>query len=241
MSPAHHPPRLIVDLGLVLYVGPWDEAAEHTPMVPILGAGLDGDIHLVIDGEPFTGRTVHVPAFAPRTVNAFGNRLAVMPYDPVHGAIGDLDEARTLAALDQLSTHGFDDVAWGTLAECVGLQPPQKISQAVRDAASFLDSHVDENVPGSEVADAVGYSLSRLQELFRNELGVSMRSYRSWNRLRRTAELMATAPTITDAAVAAGFYDAAHFTNTFAATFGVTPSAVFAENLETHVVGDRLA
>ena len=234
-------PRLIVDLGRVLYVGPWGEAAEHAPMVPILGAGLDGDIQLVIEGQQFAGRTVHIASGVPRSVNAFGGRLAVMPFDPVYATVGELDEPGILQSLETLSTNGFGEDAWQGLAEQVGFQPLERVGQAVRDAASFLDSHHEENAPGEEVAAVVGYSLSHLQELFRNQLGVSMRSYRSWARLRRTAELMATAPTLTDAAVQAGFYDAAHFTRTFTATFGVLPSEVFAQELDVHVVDDPLA
>ena len=234
-------PRLIIDIGRVLYVGPWNEAAEHTPMVPVLGAGLDGDIYLVIDGEPFTGRAVHVTSGVSRSVNAFGGRLAVMPFDPMYATVGVLNAPGILRSLETLSNDGFDEQAWQSLADHAGLQPLARVGKEVRDAAVLLDSHHDENVPGEEVAAAVGYSLSHLQQLFRRQLGVSMRSYRSWSRLRRTAGLMATAPTLADAAVEAGFYDAAHFTRTFTATFGVLPSDVFAEDLHVHLVDDRLA
>ncbi len=229
-------PRLIIDLGRVLYIGPWGEAAEHTPMVPIVGAGLDGDIHLVIDGESFTGRTVHVPSGVARSVNAFGGRLAVMPFDPVHATTGQIHEGTTLRALERLSNDVFDAATWQELAKCAGLRPLGEISRTVKEAAAFLETHHDENVPAEQVAASVGYSLSHLQDLFRTQLGVSMRSYRSWSRLRRTAELMTSAPTITDAAIRAGFYDAAHFTRTFVATFGVVPSDVFTANLDLHVV-----
>ena len=174
-------------------------------------------------------------------MNAFGGRLAVMPFDPVHAIVEELDEPKVLQSLETLSTNGFSEEAWQELADQIGLQPLARVGREVRDAAEFLESHHDENVPGEEVAAGVGYSLSHLQELFRNQLGVSMRSYRSWARLRRTAELMATAPTLTDAAVHAGFYDAAHFTRTFTATFGVLPSDVFAQDLDVHVVDDPLA
>lgn len=235
-------PKLFVEIGRVLYIGPWEEAAEHTPMVPIFGAGLDGDISLVIDGEPFNGRTVSVPSGTPRSVNAFGRRLAVMPFDPAHGTIGSVDEPAAIDALCALAAaEEVDVVAWTALSAALGLQSLQSIDDRVRDAAHFIDSHSNENVPGAEVAEAVNYSLSRLQDLFRAQLGVSMRSYRSWSRLRRIGELMHTAPTLTDAAVEAGFYDAAHFSRTFMATFGVMPSEVFTSGLRVHVLKDRLA
>ena len=113
----------------------------------------------------------------------------MMPFDPVHATVGELDEPGILRTLETLSTHGFSADAWQALAGHVGLEALARVGQQVRDAAAYLDSHHGENVPGEEVAAGVGYSLSHLQELFRNQLGVSMRSYRSWARLRRTAEL----------------------------------------------------
>lgn len=234
-------PRLIVDLGRVLYIGPWNEAAQHAPMIPVFAAGLDGDIHLVVDGETCAGRTHYVPARVTRSVNAFGGRLAVMPFDVVHATLGELDEAGVLESLDALSTGAFDEGTWQELSKHCGMQTLERVGEAVRTAASILDEHHDENLPGQAIAEKVGYSLSHLQELFRAQLGVSMRSYRSWNRLRRMASLMAAGPTLTSAAIAAGFYDAAHFTKTFTATFGVVPSDVFTPDLDLHVVRERLS
>lgn len=229
-------PRLIIDFGRVLYLGVWNDTAEHTPMVPIFGAGLDRDIQLTVDGARLVGRTAHLPAEVPRAVEALGGRLAVMPYDPVHDSVGEIDEPAALEALTQLSDAGYDATTWERLADAVGFQPLDEITIAVRDAATLLDTHHDENLPGNAIAAKVGYSLSHLQDMFRNQLGVSMRSYRTWSRLRRTATYIAPAQTITDAAIEAGFYDAAHFTRTFVATFGVLPRNVFAGDLDVYVV-----
>lgn len=231
---------LFVGLGRVLFIGPWATTAEHTPMVPIFGAGLDGDIHLDIAGDPFDGRFVHVPAGVPREVNAFGGRLAVMPFDPAHEVTYDSDEQQAIDLLCELAADPLDVTAWRALGDAVGLARLERVEQAVLDAAAFIDGHSDETVPGEFVAEAIGYSLSRLQELFRVQLGISMRSYRSWSRLRRFAALMASAPTLTAAAVGAGFYDAAHFSRVFMATFGVTASDVFTSDLRIQVVRDEV-
>ena len=110
------------------------------------------------------------------------------------------------------------------------LKPIFRRPKAIED----VEQHATYIADGS--IDTALRFLERAEQTIRNQLGVSMWSYRSWARLRRTAELMATAPTLTDAAVHAGFYDAAHFTRTFTATFGVLPSDVFAQDLDVHVV-----
>ena len=233
-------PQLFVDIGRVLYIGTWNSTAEHTPMVPIIGAGLDRTFLLNIDGEDTWARTAIVPAGVPRTVDAFGERLAVMPVDPlqvsaeVHGDQA-IDALRTLA-----DAESFSQDAWDALGRATPHTAFEEVGPTVREAAQAIDSHVAENLPGSEIAQRVGYSLPHLQAMFRSELGVSMRSYRVWGRLRRVAQQVQVTSTLTEAATPAGFYDAARFTNSFVATFGITPTSVFSPDLRIHLVPNRL-
>jgi AraC-like DNA-binding protein len=45
----------------------------------------------------------------------------------------------------------------------------------------------------------------------------------------KSAQLLSEGMTLTDAALRAGFYDSAHFANTFRDTFGLSPSSVFSQ------------
>jgi AraC-like DNA-binding protein len=82
----------------------------------------------------------------------------------------------------------------------------------------------------------VGLSISRLEHLFQRYIGTTMRSYRLWRRLRVVVTVLQEGGSITDAAVCAGFFDAAHFSNAFKRTFGVTPSSIFSPDLRIHLV-----
>ncbi len=74
------------------------------------------------------------------------------------------------------------------------------------------------------LAEEVGLSVSRLTHIFTEEIGVPLRSYARWMRLVNAVEHLANGQTITGAAHAAGFADAAHFTRTFRSMFGLSPS-----------------
>jgi AraC-like DNA-binding protein len=76
------------------------------------------------------------------------------------------------------------------------------------------------------VAASVGLSRSRFLHLFTASVGVPLRPYVLWLRLQCGARELARGKSVVDAAYAAGFSDAAHFTRTFRRMIGATPSQV---------------
>jgi AraC-like DNA-binding protein len=100
-------------------------------------------------------------------------------------------------------------------------------NQAVSDALLRLPELVDEgSVDVSQLASAIGVSVSRLTHVFTREVGIPLRSYARWLRLVTAIEYLADGATITQAAHAARFSDAAHFSRVFKQMFGLPPSDV---------------
>ncbi len=244
-------PTLVLDVGRILYIGLVEDVAEHKAMVPVFGAGVDGDFELSFGARRCLQRTGVVRSKVPHGVRAFGRRLAVMPIDP-SACISALDSTgedevfdipRPGAALDALRSlaEGYSDAAWLALGTAVGMSAaigdyPEPLSAAMR----LIDQDADENLPAEKLAAEVGLSVSRLQHLFQARAGATLRSYRMWRRFRAVMGAVQRGRTLTEAAHEAGFFDAAHFSSAFKRTFGVTPSFVFSEDLRVHVV-DRAA
>ena len=67
-------------------------------------------------------------------------------------------------------------------------------------------------------------SQSRLQHLFRNQVGVPIRRYLLWHRYLTALSLLADGASVTRAAHAAGFADSAHLTRTAVRMNGFTPT-----------------
>ena len=67
---------------------------------------------------------------------------------------------------------------------------------------------------------------SRFLHLFTTSVGVPLRPYVLWLRLQCGASELARGQSVADAAHAAGFSDAAHFTRTFRRMIGTTPRQV---------------
>lgn len=93
---------------------------------------------------------------------------------------------------------------------------------------ALIREHITENLSVEHLAGAVNLSVSRLVELFREQVGVPIRRYRQWHRLFVTVTGVKRGETLTNAAIAAGFTDSAHFSHTFRMTLGMTPSDILA-------------
>ncbi len=103
------------------------------------------------------------------------------------------------------------------------------LSRAVRKALAHVDATAGDGVLMLPMAaEVAGVSPSRLTHLFTREVGIPFRRYVLWWRMRRAAESLHDGRSLTEAALAAGFADAAHFSRTFKAMFGMPPSALLA-------------
>ena len=76
------------------------------------------------------------------------------------------------------------------------------------------------------LAAHVELSVSRLQHLFREQLGITLTEYARWQRIKRAGLSLQHGYSLTEAAHFGGFADSAHFSRTFRAMFGLPPSAL---------------
>lgn len=94
----------------------------------------------------------------------------------------------------------------------------------IEKVIALIRQRIAHNVGVDELATEVNLSVSRLVELFRGQVGVPIRRYRQWHRLFVTFAGVNRGKSLTDAAIAAGFTDSAHFSHTFRLTLGMTPT-----------------
>ena len=111
------------------------------------------------------------------------------------------------------------------LAELTGAALPN--SAVDRRIQAVVDHLRSTPSPPPKVEDLIGVahlSESRLQHLFREQVGVPIRRYLLWHRILTAMSLLAEGASVTDAAHAAGFADGAHLTRTTHRMNGITPS-----------------
>jgi AraC-like DNA-binding protein len=112
----------------------------------------------------------------------------------------------------------------------LGSREPSRVHPAVRRALRALRERLAEYDDASleELAKAAGLSASRFMHVFTESVGVPLRPYVRWLRLQRAAAELTAGRSVTEAAHAAGFADAAHLTRTFRRMLGSTPSEIAA-------------
>jgi AraC-like DNA-binding protein len=140
--------------------------------------------------------------------------------------------ARRLAALanEMLAGNQFDAVRFrDACLEALGREDgtTATIDARVRHVLALLKSSLPDIPSLPELAAAVELSESRFTRLFNETMGLSLRRYVQWLRLRHVAFCIAIGQTLTTAAHDAGFADLAHLSRTFRSMFGLPISTFF--------------
>lgn len=223
-----------------LYVGldlPATMHAHHALQVCI---GLSRDLRFrtpggrwaAYDGAIVASDQPHVSEYVP------GTAIATLWVEP-HGAsarpmgadvpITRIDRARVTALVPRLLDcwrDAWDQRRAAALADSVVemvLPSDPRLDPRVARARDLLAAAPDRRASVGRVAAAVSLSPSRLEHLFRAEMGLPMRRYLLWLRLRDGIVSLASGASITEAAHAAGFADGPHFSRTFRRMLGFTP------------------
>ncbi|AKF03058.1 helix-turn-helix transcriptional regulator [Sandaracinus amylolyticus] len=231
-------PRLILDLGSVLILGPGFEADTHAHHAVQLVLSFDGEVVVEIAGREHVARAALVPSEVPHRFSASGRRIALLLVDreAQHGA--QLDRvARQWLGRDVASELVIDEprsdatpselVDW-TRALIAPLLDRAPVADALSDVVRASLDYVARELVGRPrlegAARAAGVSPSHLTHTFSAEMGIPFRRFVLWARAKRAVDEVRRGASLTEAAIAAGFSDSAHLSRTFRRMFGLPPS-----------------
>jgi len=107
-----------------------------------------------------------------------------------------------------------------------GIEPSVVTDERILRAAAYIGANLASALTLDDVASHVFLSPSRFRHLFAEQTGMALRPYILWRRFLRIWDLMMSGESLSTAAHAAGFADAAHLTRTSRRMFGFAPSAM---------------
>jgi len=107
-----------------------------------------------------------------------------------------------------------------------GVPPSRRIDPRVTTVLEAIRSREDLHLSLEEAARLAFLSPSRFAHLFKQQVGLPFSRYLLWRKLTRAMVLIASERTISAAAHAADFADAAHLTRTFYQMVGMAPSVL---------------
>lgn len=114
---------------------------------------------------------------------------------------------------------------WTELTAALGTPRPAHLHppMAIR-IRHYLDAHAPHRMTLTEIARALGVSVSRLTRTFRDQYGIGVHAYLARRRLRDALRLLLTTDVKVSAiAAAVGFSDQSTMFRQFSRTLGVTP------------------
>jgi len=246
---------LVLGPGRVVYVGVSFSAEAHAHHAVQIVVTDGAPFTWSADGKTRTASIALIPAGVEHALDVAGTRVVVVLVER-HSAVGaglDALAARAEGEGEGLGASVRDAVLGeaipaedATASEWLGLVdrwmlhllgPRPREVVLSREAQSALLAMQRAIAEGraprlTEVADEVDLSPTRLTHRFTREVGIPFRALVPWLRVAAAVRAMQAERarglegSLTDAAHAAGFADAAHLTRTFRALFGLPPSLV---------------
>jgi AraC-like DNA-binding protein len=152
-----------------------------------------------------------------------GGNLAALPDDVLQEVVPALfaawHSAPTLETLTAAARRVVQVLSGGVVNAVVA-------DERILRAVAFIKAHIDRPLTLDEVAGEACLSPSRFRHLFVEETGMALRPYILWRRFVHVWELLTEGASLSSAAHAAGFADAAHLSRTSKTMFGFPPSAL---------------
>lgn len=232
--------RIYLDAGLILYIGPGSAAEPHSHNAVQFVWSDNGPFSVVANRRRLRRAAVLVPANSSHALDASNRHIALLLVES-HGARGAALNAVALSAglselTKRLAAHSMPTQnmppdmlsSWADdIMHALGVETMRSpISSITRRAIDYIERNL-EGVPRvADIARTLSLSPTRVTHVFSREVGIPFRRFVLWTRIKQAVSLHRDGADLTRAAVGAGFSDAAHFSRTFRAMFGLSPSLV---------------
>ena len=230
-----------------LFLGTLPEMAYHAQPADALVLSLTGEpVEFTWPGKSFSAAAAVVPPGVKHSFYALEIPVAVLYLAVERNEPDKLRRCFNLSqyqGLQWLSTaqiapwREYFATCWQQPAslEQVADQLAQLLSGAydtaldprIMQTMQYIQAHPDASHSAPSLAGRVHLSVTRFMHLFKEQFGAPLRRAVIWHRVRSATKYISTGYSLTEAALAAGFSDAAHFSKTFKGLFGMPPSAIF--------------
>ena len=230
-----------------LYLGPSTNTTPHRNHAATWLMAHDGKLKVTLSsGAMLENEVVYVPSETEFATEESGAMIAALYWEPestsfqraaaqfdvttprafvcqyakAHELAKLYDPAVTLAEADALLAKVF---GLTTLEGAMAAASDARIVEAL----GFLRASPDRYDSIEALAERVHLSSSRFAHLFKEQVGVPVRRYVLWQKMRRALDLAMAGNSLTTAALSAGFADSAHLSRTVRAIMGVAPEFLF--------------
>jgi len=243
---------LVIGNQVTIYIGLLPDIGEHAHSTAVIVLSLNGE-EIGARANKANSWEAHQAYFLPENINnemrQFDNPIACIFIEPDSNFYLQYVKTHSFKE-NQLSPYLFNlnklrallsnfannptcpNVLSTSIVELIlGSPPPPKpLDDRVVNCAKTIKQNIDENLSAHALANMSDLSERQLSALFKRDMGLPIRKYRLWLRLKNVVQLVDKGFAITDAALASGFSDSAHFANSCRKLLGLKPTAIMEIN-----------
>ena len=221
---------------------------------------IEGGLLLSLDdARESQGELAVVPPYQRHTISSDHRAVICATIEPESVCAGELDDlaqrlsgpnrplfaARIRAAYDHLRRQRCRDTVISADIDrlCFGEALPRRVlDPRVVKAIAQIGRFSGEPVTAESCAAEVALSASRFLHLFKEETGISFRSFRAWKRARRLLHFANQDLNLAHLAQDIGYPDSTHFSHSIRRFYGLKPRAIFSGSRDLAIYGsDRVA
>ena len=229
-----------------LYLGPGAKTSLHRNHAATWLVAREGTLRVTLEsGEVLENQAIFLPSETGYTTDHASTSIAALYWEPESSsfqrALENVENVPHAFACvhsngDEFSKlQQFDttrDAADELLARLFGLarieanQAPF-VDARINSALAFLKDSPQAYGSIEALSARVHLSPSRFAHLFKTVVGVPVRRYVLWLKMRRALDLAIAGDSLTTAALSAGFADSAHLSRSVRAIMGIAPEFLF--------------
>jgi len=238
-----------------LFIGPSLNLDAHRNAVAVVAIGLDAQFAVAIDPKrPERGaRRVRTALIPPNTLHKLTSTRGRMAFMYVDAASRDLASLSAMTSI-QTRSAGFNlriersllkslraladgdadfNAVKRELERLVSGSHRSAFDPKLLPAIKYLQRRIADKPTLEQLAKRVHLSASRFRHAFKELTGVSVRRYRVWVAMGHAMRSLVGGKSLTVAAYEAGFSSSAHFSFAFKQMFGLAPSQLVKNGLQS--------
>jgi AraC family transcriptional regulator len=230
-----------------LYLGPSAHTSPHRNHAATWLMAHQGTSRVILStGEVLQSEVIYVPSETEFATEAATSMIAALYWEPesesFERVMGSANPSKARAFECELAKIGALETLYNPTAtiaqadaliarvfglEEIGSERSSARDPRIVDAIRFLRESPDAYDSIEALAERVHLSPSRFAHLFKEHVGVPVRRYVLWQKMRRALDLAMAGDSLTTAALSAGFADSAHLSRTVRSIMGVAPEFLF--------------
>jgi AraC-like DNA-binding protein len=229
-----------------LYLGPSTKTSPHRNHAATWLIASEGNLRVTLgSGEVLENQIIYLPSETEYATDLSFSSIAALYWEPESAnfqrAIASRENKASAFACshaigdEYLKLNEFSttrDEADEILHRMFGFErahedQPPFVDSRINHALAFLRESPQAYDSIEALSARVYLSPSRFAHLFKKVVGVPVRRYVLWLKMRRALDLAISGDSLTTAALSAGFADSAHLSRSVRAIMGVAPEFLF--------------